>query len=198
MTNLTIRQKKLFQVKEFEDILADRHTCDTECIYFHKCPLAYGKARKETKCRVRELPDDQIVRYLTFFIFDETGLRDEAFRILFKVGQVLNLRDDAREMNMYLDMLLKIIRTFRIDVNNVSGLDEPISINIKDFGSDKPLDPAEKVWRQEGVVLMEDPESLVHSATLIEKFMTPPSQTSDGSRKRAVFVPKEELVKVKL
>jgi len=113
------------------------------------------------------------------------------------MGQVLSLKEDAREMQMYLDNMLKVIRVFKLDVNSSMGLDEPISINIKDFGVDQDqFEPQKKAWAEEGVVLMEDPESLVHSpATFIDKFMTDPAESS-VLRKRAVFVPKEELVRV--
>jgi len=197
MTELTSRQKRLLRLAEFQRDMDETHICTTDCKYYTKCPLAVSdRKKKDPPCRVKNLPDEELVRYLTFFVFEQEGLKDEAFRILFKIGQVLNLKNDAREMQMYLDQLLKIIRTFRIDVNTTTGLEEPISINISDFGQDQPLEPANKAWRDEGLVLQEDPDSLVHSATVIEKFMQPPNQTSE-LRKRSIFVPKEELIRVK-
>lgn len=194
----TPRQKKVLKWKEFErEILDETLICTTDCKYYHRCPLAITeRKKKEPACRVKGLSDEDLNRFLTFFVFEQDGLKDEAFKILFKIGQTLNLKDDVREMNIYLDTMMKIIRTFRIDPS-AQGLDEPISIKITDYGQDLALNPESKVWREEGLVLQEDPESLVHSATLIDKFMTPPSQTSDGSRKRSIFVPKEELIKVK-
>ena len=200
MSELTANQKKVFRWHEFKrEILEEGHVCTTDCKYYHKCPLAVADLmhKKERECRVRSLNDDDLNRYLTFFVFDQDVLKDEAFRVLFAMSRELNLKKDVREMQTYLDNLIKIIRVFHLDVNNTAGLDEPISINIKDFGVDMDqFEPANKAFREEGMVLQEDPESLVHSATVIEKFMQPPNQTSE-LRKRAVFVPKEELVRVK-
>jgi hypothetical protein len=201
MSELTANQKKLLRWHEFKrEILEENHICTTDCKYYHKCPLAVSDLmkRKERECRVKSLSDDDLNRFLTFFVFEQDVLKDEALRVLFRMGQILELKKDAREMQIYLDNMLKIIRAFHLDVNSTAGLDEPISINIKDFGVDvDQFEPANKAFREEGMVLQEDPESLVHSATLIEKFMTPPSQTSE-LRKRAIFVPKDELVRVKL
>ena len=201
MSELTANQKKLLRWHEFKrEILEENHICTTDCKYYHKCPLAVSDLmkKKERECRVKSLSDDDLNRFLTFFVFEQDVLKDEALRVLFRMGQILELKKDAREMQIYLDNLLKINRAFHLDVTNTAGLDEPISINIKDFGVDvDQFEPANKAFREEGMVLQEDPESLVHSATLIEKFMTPPSQTSE-LRKRAIFVPKDELVRVKL
>jgi len=198
--SLTVHQKKVLRWHEFKrEILEENHICTTDCKYYHKCPLAVSdfNRKKERECRVRGLNDDDLNRFLTFFVFDQEVLKDEALRVLFRMGQVLALKDDAREMQMYLDNMLKVIRAFKLDVNSSMGLDEPISINIKDFGVDQDqFEPQKKAWAEEGVVLMEDPESLVHSpATFIDKFMTDPAESS-VLRKRAVFVPKEELLRV--
>jgi hypothetical protein len=197
--SFTPHQKKVLRWTEFKrDILEDTHICTTDCKYYTKCPLAVSdRKRSEPPCRVKELSDDDLNRYLTFFVFEKEVLQDEAFRVLFRVGQILELKKDAKEMQMYLDNMLKVVRAFRIDVTNTHGLDEPISININDYGVDKELmEPANKAWRDEGLVLQEDPESLIHNATLIEKFMIDPAQTSE-KRKRAIFVPKDELIRVK-
>lgn len=199
MSELTANQKKVLRWHEFKrEILEENHICTVDCKYYHKCPLAVSDllGKKEKECRVRKLNDDDLNRFLTFFVFETDMLKDEAFRLLFRMGQVLDLRGDAKEMQMYLDNMLKIIRAFRIDMSS-AGVDEPITVNIQDFGIDEAqFDPTKKAFREEGMVLQEDPESLVHSATIIEKFMQPPSQTSEV-RKRAIFVPKEELIVVK-
>ncbi len=199
MSTFTANQKKLLRWQEFKrEILEENHICTTDCKYYHKCPLAVADLihKKERECRVKTLNDDDLNRFLTFFVFEQDVLKDEALRVLFNMGRILELKKDAREMQIYLDNMLKIIRAFHLDVNNSAGLDEPISINIKDFGIDQDqFEPANKAFRDEGMVLQEDPESLVHSATLIEKFMQPPSQTSE-LRKRAIFVPKEEMIRV--
>lgn len=199
MAELTTNQKKVLRWHEFKrEILEENHICTVDCKYYHKCPLSISDlmGKKERECRVRKLNDDDLNRFLTFFVFEQDMLKDEAFRLLFRMGQVLNLRSDAKEMQMYLDNMLKIIRTFRIDVTSL-GVDEPISVNIMDYGIDESqFDPTKKAFRDEGLVLQEDPESLVHSATIIERFMQPPNQTSE-IRKRAIFVPKEELIVVK-
>ena len=199
MSTFTANQKKLLRWQEFKrEILEENHICTTDCKYYHKCPLAVADLihKKERECRVKTLNDDDLNRFLTFFVFEQDVLKDEALRVLFNMGRILELKKDAREMQIYLDNMLKIIRAFHLDVNNSAGLDEPISINIKDFGIDQDqFEPANKAFRDEGMVLQEDPESLVHSETLIEKFMQPPSQTSE-LRKRAIFVPKEEMIRV--
>lgn len=198
MSELTANQKKVLRWHEFKrEILEEGHICTVDCKYYHKCPLAVSDllTKKEKECRVRRLNDDDLNRFLTFFVFDQDVLKDEAFRILFRMGQTLELRSDAKEMQMYLDNLLKVIRAFKIDMT-AAGVDEPITVNIQDFGIDESqFNPAQKAFREEGMVLQEDPESLVHSTELIEKFMQPPNQTSE-TRKRAIFVPKEELIQV--
>lgn len=110
-----------------------RELCTNQCQYYLKCPYAayHDVAKRENKCRVVELSKEEQKRFINMFVFDEEdGLKNEALGTLWSLGKALDLKDDPREMKMYLEAVVNVARAFKKQEKKVEKKVEPIEINM--------------------------------------------------------------------
>ncbi len=182
-----VRSRKRDKWLEFHTtVLKSRVVCSTTCVYYHRCPLAvYKDVSQDKPCEVVKLNDQDRERFMSLFVFGDEGLKDEAFRMLFKLARMLPM-DDPRGVEKYLDLLLRVVRAFRTDLAKETGPGEPITVNISGLDVGELTDnPKEKLFLAEDVVVQTDPESLLTSP-VVDKIGKIPTKES----KKPVFVNK--------
>ena len=158
--------KKDVEWKHFTINLKLKEFCYPMCKYFNVCPLAvHGSRKKDNEpCRVKNFDQNQRRQFLNILVFgEEGGLKDEALQVLFKLTQILNLDDDPKEMEKFIDLCVKVAKAFRTDVTP-SQEPEKLTINIE--GLDATI--SDKPYLVEGtdLIVTEDPESLMKSDKL--------------------------------
>jgi len=164
---VTVDKKKLKWDEFSANVLRNRVNCTAKCPYFGKCPYAkYRNVSEGKSCEVATLTDDQLRLYVSIFIFEEEGLKDQAKKLLWKLGNILNLSDDPKEITMFLELILKYVRAFKMDLKDDTGINEPITIKIDGIESKFSGDPEEKVFVSDDLVVQTDPESLLTSPML--------------------------------
>jgi hypothetical protein len=133
-------KKKDPKWKSFALSMKDREICDPNCKYFFRCPFFQHQnlSKKENKCKIKSLSEDDQKRFISLIVFEEDGLKNEALQILFRLGQTLNLKDDPKEMRMYLESVALVAKTFKKpgkkeEIKEV----EPITINMDVMKVDK-------------------------------------------------------------
>ena len=162
--------KRRLKWQEFsQNVLKNRVNCTSKCPYFAKCPLAQYRNLADGKpCGVVDLSEEEQRRFLAIFVFDDDAMKDEAKRMLWKLGKILNLEDDPKEIEKYLELILRFVRTFKAELKSDAGDNEPITINIEGLNTEISTDPDKKVYIAEDVVVQTDPESLLTSPKLDE------------------------------
>lgn len=110
-----------------------RELCTNQCPYFLKCPYAqyYDITKHENKCKVVLLDRDEQKRFINMFVFDEEeGLKNEALGALWNLGKTLDIKNDPREMKMYLESIVNVARAFKKQGKKEEKKAEPIEINM--------------------------------------------------------------------
>lgn len=156
------------EFKKFNAVLRGRFLCTNQCPYFYKCPYAKytGVTKKEQKCKVVDMSPEEQQRFISIIVLGEEGLKDESLRILYRMGKTLNLKDDAREMKIYLEAVTGVARSFKTQKKSKEIKEmEPITIDMGllpiEKGHSEPVIPPNP-----DECLIEDRESLYASPKL--------------------------------
>lgn len=166
--------KRRLKWQEFsQNVLKNRVNCTSKCPYFSRCPMAqYRNTSSGKPCAVAGLSDEDQRRYLAIFVFEDDALKDEAKRMLWKLGSILNLEDDPKEIEKYLELILRFVRTFKAELKEEAGDNEPITINIEGLSAEVSEDPNKKLFIAPDIVVQTDPESLLNSP-IVDKIAAP-------------------------
>ena len=112
-----------------KNLVLREKACSPMCKFFKRCPYA---TLEDKDCYIRGLSEDEQLRFAHLFV-EEDGLKEEAVKTLWKMGRNLNISDsegDARELKMYLEMVIQVARTFKKPPKKEDRKDEPIEINL--------------------------------------------------------------------
>jgi len=160
--------------KKFADsVLKRREDCTASCEIYGVCPFSNYDSRKgKQECVVKNLDKIDKNRFIAIFVFGDEGLKNEALKMLYKLGGILNLEDDPKEMQSYLEMIVKIIKAFKIDYTKVETDDQVIEIKLDDVKVVGDIPVETPVFSENFTT--NDPESLMDSDKL-DEIITPPA-----------------------
>lgn len=157
--------KKLKWKDFYENVIRDRQFCNTTCQIYTRCPLSIqSKLSNKEDCRVKAMDSDTRRRFVRLFVFGDDGLYDEAMSTLFDLSQVLDIRHNKKEMITYLDLVVKLARTFRGVVEDKTP--QKLVINIEDYAKPVELVGPGGLVEEGEIVMKRDPDSLLESPNL--------------------------------
>ena len=148
--------------------------CSSRCAYFIICPVAARDETENSVCALLGMPEKERRRFVNLYLRGRDGLKAEAIESLYVLARKLRLSDDADDILKYLDALLKVDRSFKVDVRKVEETPKieqekvPDIVQIQVVRKEKPPDPLEKTVRQVEGELDNNPESLFNSPVIDE------------------------------
>lgn len=147
----------------FKVSLDNRKSCNASCKAWIVCPLV--ERGESSICRVQNMSDYEKARFYNIFVADEKGLKNESLSALYRYSVVADVEKDPKEIAKYLEMLLKIVKTFR-DEKTVEEINEKLTVEIK--GMTPRGEKTDRVVLSGAQMEEEDTETLFYSPKLLD------------------------------
>ena len=148
--------------------------CSSKCEYYTVCPVCDRSDTDAAACALRMLPEDKRRRFVNLYLRGRDGLKAEATELLFNLANNLDLKKNPDDMITYIDTILKIDRSFKVDPKKIIETpkieqeDTPERVEVVVTKKAKPADPFEKTVRKVENELDNNPESLFNSHVVDE------------------------------
>ena len=115
----------------YEDTIDHRVRCDDTCTFFHMCPLKIS-SRNVRNCRAQTLDPEETMRLINLFFMGDTGIQEEILRSVFHLSRALDLKDDAKSILTYIEVLIKVSKLGKKDTGQTQKPDMGITITTVD------------------------------------------------------------------
>ena len=125
-------------------------------------------------CVLLMLEESQRRRFVNLYLRGRDGLKAEATELLFNLARKLDLKQNPGDMITYIDTILKIDRSFKVDTTKVKETpktekeEAPPRVEVTVTKKAKSKDPDEKIVRKLERELDNNPESLFNSPVVDE------------------------------
>jgi len=148
--------------------------CSPKCGYYMVCPVCDRSNTDTAPCVLLLLEETQRRRFVNLYLRGREGLKAEATELLFNLARRLDLKQNPADMITYIDTILKIDRSFKIDPRKVVETpkeeqeEAPARVEVSVTKRAKSKDPDEKIVRKLEKELDNNPDSLFNSPVVDE------------------------------
>ena len=157
-----------------DEELAKIPYCSPKCNYYMACPVCDRSDTNAAPCVLLMLEESQRRRFVNLYLRGRDGLKAEATELLFNLARKLDLKQNPGDMITYIDTILKIDRSFKVDTTKVKETpkieqeEAPARVEVTVTKKAKSKDPDEKIVRKLERELDDNPESLFNSPVVDE------------------------------
>ena len=159
---------------KIDEELAKIPNCSPKCNYYMACPVCDRSDTNAAPCVMLMLEESQRRRFVNLYLRGREGLRAEATELLFNLARNLDLKKNSGDMITYIDTILKIDRSFKVDPAKIKETpkieqeEAPATIEVTVSKKAGNKDPNEKIVRKVEKELDENPDSLFNSPMVDE------------------------------
>lgn len=156
-------------IRELNNQFRNKIVCSNRCHFYYFCPESHRKTHKDPDnklCKAAYWDEKKKRRFIRIFMLGDEGAYLEARETLFNLAETLNLDDDPKEMEKYIDLCLKMGRAIKSDRERFEK-PGPLTIDVSsiEVGSSPKLQSPDTTS-----ILEEDAESLL-SSDIIEELI---------------------------
>lgn len=148
--------------------------CSSKCNYYMACPVCDRSNTNAAPCVLLLLEESQRRRFVNLYLRGRAGLKAEVTELLFNLARRLDLKQNPADMMTYIDTILKIDRSFKVDPRvvvetpKIEREDAPATIEVAVTKKAKPKNQDEKIVRKVERELDNNPDSLFNSPVVDE------------------------------
>jgi len=162
------KDKAKIALNDLNNCLKLKMWCTPGCNYFYFCPDAIRIYRKNEKreCKALEWDERKKKRFARVYLMGEEGVYLEARETLFALADTLNIEDDPKEMEKYINLCIQLGKQIKVDKQKVEGKPEPLTIDISAIEPAKPSKVEQPKQTKDEIESDPDPETLLDSEYL--------------------------------